>query len=319
MRKVILATLIMGIFCSTVYAVNIFNLFRRSEAPAVRNAAEVRAILQSLAPTEAEAKAISELRARILSGEQASSNVPVSQNPDAQIATEFRYISLESPLAEMVLQEPAMNWSMIIPVEPNNNGVRSNTPPWDAPFAAMTPGTAWSGTYMNQPILVRFLDDSNAEKLIRLGQWDTKSNVLTAPKLTLENGQPGMINDTSLIPFVDGVYPIEADYALAYQPSIRMESQGQRLALQGTVLQDGSVRLDRLHADFNTVKEVRKVKLLDDQNGKTVTVQVPSVASFRISIPEIVIPKGMSLLVAMPGMNEKGEMFLLITPKVVEP
>ena len=323
MRKIILATLILGIFCSSVYAVNILNLFRRNEAQAIRNAAEVRAILQSLAPTEAEAKAHFDFIVNQWTPGHTPSDIPVTQDPDAQVAIEVRYLSFESPLAEMVLTKPAMNWSMIITAEPKMlpEHSREHTS-WCAPFATMTPGTAWSGTYTYQPIYVRFLDDSNAEKLIRMTLSQRTASVMEAPKIVLKSGQPGMINDTTKIPFVEGVVPFNefsgGKHELQYAPAIRHIPVGQTLAIQGTILQDDSVRLDRLYANFTTVKEVRKVKLLDDQNGNTVTVQVPSIASFRISIPEIVIPKGMSLLVAMPGMNEKGEVFLLITPKVVE-
>jgi len=318
-----LATLILSIFCSSVYAVNILNLFRRSETPAIRNAAEVRAILQSLAPTEAEAKAISELRTRMLSGEQALANVPVTQAPDVQVAIEVRYLSFESPLAEMVLTEPAMNWSMIITAKPETlpEHSREHTS-WCTPFATMTPGTAWSGTYTYQPIYVRFLDDSNAEKIIRMTLSQRTASVMEAPKIVLKSGQPGMVNDTIKIPFVEGVIPFNefsgGKPELQYAPAIRYIPVGQTFAIRGTILHDDSYRLEKGYFNFTSVKEVRTVRLLDDQNGNTVTVQVPSIASFRISIPEIVIPKGMSLLVAMPGMNEKGEVFLLITPKVVE-
>ena len=63
----------------------------------------------------------------------------------------------------------------------------------------------------------------------------------------------------------------------------------------------------------------------DAKTTSGVTIQVPTVASFRASIPEVVIPDGMSLLVAFPGVTyeqnigDKREMFLLITPKKCEP
>ena len=63
------------------------------------------------------------------------------------------------------------------------------------------------------------------------------------------------------------------------------------------------------------------VSLRDESPDKQVVIQVPKVRSYCISFPEIVIPDGMSLLVAVPGITQASEfdpMFLMITPQWVE-
>ena len=316
MRKIILATLILSIFCSTVYAVNIFNLFRRSEAPAIRNAAEVRAILQSLAPTEAEAKAISELQKRTLTPELASPDAPI--NPNAQVGVQAYFITVSSPLAEMIIQAPAMSWGILIDA-PARPCERDSL----VPTNRTTLGRVLSAVYAETPILVRFLDKDNTEKFIQMPQSQQLASVLQTPKVILHSGQKGMINDTNAVPFVEGVHPVVADGETAYQPIIRFIHQGTSLMLQGSALQDGSSRLSHVLFSRNKLVSVRTTRLLDDQSGKTITVQVPVVQSLQISISDVVVPSGMSLLLAYPSMEgidakEQDKVFLLITPKVVE-
>ena len=307
---------------------NIFNLFRRNEAQAIRNAAEVRAILQSLAPTEAEAKAISDLQTRRLIQELALLGNQI--NPNAEVGFRAYFITVSSPFAEMIIQEPAMNWGILVdtPAVDNMHGT-----PFQRPNSSLipspnrtTPGRVLSAVYTETPMLVRFLDKDNTEKFIQMAQSQQLASVLKVPEVVLVSGQKGMIVDAcprSPVPFVEGVHPVEADDATAYQPIIRFTHQGSTLILQGSTLQDGSSRLSHVLFNRNKLLSVRTTRLLDDQNGKTITVQVPVVQSLQISIADVVVPSGMSLLLTYPNMEgidakEQDKVFLLITPGVVQ-
>jgi len=105
------------------------------------------------------------------------------------------------------------------------------------------------------------------------------------------------------------------------------------LLIETTLQEDGSIRLDKCRLDITELAKIDTFKLVDSEPDNKVyktnersglTIQVPTVRSFRANIPEIVIPQGMALLVAFPGAEylyrENGESygaFLLITPQVI--
>ena len=155
----------------------------------------------------------------------------------------------------------------------------------------------------------------------------------------LHSGQAGTVNDTTTVPFVTGVVPVEADGEVGYQPVLQYTDNGLVFTTQATLLQDGSCRLDVCQLNMSNILKTETYRLLEEEgftetkkgnvttitNG--ITVQVPTVQSFRVALPEVVIPEGMSLLVAFPGIpavgyyyDAKGESratFLLITPRAV--
>ena len=315
MRKILLIILIAQFTCSGIFAQNWTNLFGRKPAtPSVNNSKEVQAILQSLAPSEAEAQAIARLRAKIQSPEQVTADVPPTEQPDACFAIEFRYISVQSPLAEMIIGEPAMNWSILVNTPERNDSL--------VEIDRTTPGRGHSAVYTEVPLLVRFLDDTNVANMVRLYQSQRMADLMDAPQFVVRSGQSGMVNDTTQVPICEGVHPVIADWHTSYQPVIRYVPQGQRIEVQGIVLQDNSVRLEKCFANFTVIENVGTTKILDD--GKSgVTVQVPVVKSLQVSIPEMVVPSGMSLMMALPGIEhprrEGGTLFLLVTPRAFYP
>ena len=289
------------------------NWFTKKMTPAIDNPKEIQATLQGLVPTEAEAKAISQLRDKVACGKDENVSIPETDIPDASIAIELRFITVNSPLAKMIITEPAMTWSSLL----NQNDV-STEGQQNVPLAESTPGKVWSGTYTEMPILVRFLEESSFAKFYAVLQSQRQATIMECPQVMVRSGQKVMVNDTTKIPFVQSVLPVIADYETAYQPILQSYNYGQVLMVQGTLLQDGSCRLDKCHFEMNSPVKVETTQLLVEMDGKkqrsSITVQVPECRSFRVSIPEIVIPKNMSLLVAFPGVEES-EVFLLITTR----
>jgi general secretion pathway protein D len=82
------------------------------------------------------------------------------------------------------------------------------------------------------------LSDIEAFFLINASQGDVRSNVLQAPKVTLFNGQQGIVADTSLRPFVISVIPVVGEFAAAQQPVIVVLSEGTLLTVQAVVSDD---------------------------------------------------------------------------------
>ncbi len=82
------------------------------------------------------------------------------------------------------------------------------------------------------------LSDIEAFFLINASQGDSRANVLQAPKVTLFNGQQGIVADTALRPFVISVIPVVGEFAAAQQPVIVVLSEGTLLTVQAVVSDD---------------------------------------------------------------------------------
>jgi general secretion pathway protein D len=104
-------------------------------------------------------------------------------------------------------------------------------------FAAAIPpngGALVSGATMG----VAILSDIEAFFVMQAAQGDRRSNVLTAPKVTLFNGQLASVNDTSARPFVTSLIPVVGDFAVAHQPVITVLNEGTQLGVQAVVSSD---------------------------------------------------------------------------------
>jgi general secretion pathway protein D len=95
-------------------------------------------------------------------------------------------------------------------------------------------------------------------------QGDKRNSVMEAPKVMLQNGQPGMVNDTTQIPFVTSVTPVVADFAVSYQPIITMLNQGQVLRVRATVTNDRQYVTLALNPTFSTLVRVQSFKYFGD-------------------------------------------------------
>ena len=314
----ILFTVILSgiVICSGLFAA---NWFWAKTATDIAGVEEIRATLKSFAPTEEEAKAIAQLRQKIRTPQQESpdTNIPVTEVPDAPMAVEVRY--LMSPYAKLIATHPAMNWSVLLPPAPLQVDAEEISPQQVILPTETMPGRVWSGEYTESPLYVRFLEKANVEKFVHLF-FRRQSNVMEAPQITLLSGQRGSIDDTILTPIVEGISPFEDNTDTAYEPIVRVVKQGQQHVVQGTVLQDGSCRLDMCQITFSTLFKVELAALIES-GDQTIQFQVPTLRTFYVNAPEIVVPKGMSLLVAFPGVKGQHEdmgMFLLITPRAFD-
>ena len=336
MRKILLTLLCVSLVCASAFA--FWNPFNRSTKPTF-NEAELHATLAELAPTEAEAEAIAALRKKSSVIQRAMQpkefplilpsdlKLPVEAEPvdddSVQFAIEYKFLSGPESFVKTVTGHPAMEWSALPVATPFAN---TSTPP----------GTFSRSVSVQMPIHVRYLENDKLEKIIKPFMSHRTTSIMELPKLMLANGQEGTVSDVTQIPFVTSVSPIEADGAIGYQPVITIIGQGMTTTTKVTLLQDGSCRLAS-RVEFTSVGEVNNYRLIDGgdevvnesrlglvrstiRNG--ITIQVPSLHTFSVNIPDIVIPDGMSLLVAFPGdvappgnnSNEPGGAFMLITP-----
>ncbi|MBT4844383.1 MAG: general secretion pathway protein GspD [Planctomycetaceae bacterium] len=82
------------------------------------------------------------------------------------------------------------------------------------------------------------LSDIEVFFLLEAAQGDTRSNVLTAPKVTLFNGQTASESDLSQRPFVTGLTPVVGDFAVAHQPIFVVLGEGTTMSVQAVVSED---------------------------------------------------------------------------------
>lgn len=82
------------------------------------------------------------------------------------------------------------------------------------------------------------LSDIEAFFLINASQGDQRANTLSAPKVTLFNGQQAVVLDTAFRPFVISVIPVVGEFAAAQQPVIVVLSEGTMLTVQAVVSDD---------------------------------------------------------------------------------
>jgi hypothetical protein len=342
MRKVIVIAFILTIICSGVVLVADFSCVE--PASTISNPEAILATLQELVPTEAEAKAISNLRKKsyILAQQKPAKNnpskmeplptesAPVNENSYNQISIESCYISVSEPLAKMIISNAALSWSGL--PFPHN------------PQCEHAP----SGTYISKttplPIQVRFLGESNAKKFMEMIFSSPFSKVMLAPKITFFSGQDASIDDIVERPFVTSVLPVEGETAVTYQPFVQIFNEGLTISCKATLLQDDSCRLEKCNAEFTQFNDTKIYKLVNGDNNQFkyvsntkksrtdgaaeetksqgVSIQCPSIHSLSVAIPEITIPHDTSLLVALPGMemetaNGNHAVFLLVTPRVI--
>jgi general secretion pathway protein D len=102
------------------------------------------------------------------------------------------------------------------------------------------------------------LSDIEVFFLLQAAIGDSRSNVLTAPKVTLFNGQQASVSDTSQRPFVTGVIPVVGDFAAAHQPVIVVLSEGTNLSVQAVCSNDRRFVRLTLVPFFSRIGEVEE-------------------------------------------------------------
>lgn len=102
------------------------------------------------------------------------------------------------------------------------------------------------------------LSDIEAFFVINAAQGDRRANVLQAPKVTLFNGQQGLVVDSAFVPFVISVIPVVGEFAAAQQPVIVVLSEGTMMSVQAVVSNDRKYVRLTLVPFFSSIGEVRE-------------------------------------------------------------
>jgi type II secretory pathway component GspD/PulD (secretin) len=153
---------------------------------------------------------------------------------------------------------------------------------------------------------LQFLDDVQVDLMIEATQADQRNTILTAPRLTMHNGQRAWINISTEVTYVSTLNLNSNAGAIGYTPQIATAGSGVRFEVQGVISADR--RYVTMEVDFN-VQEVTFAATADFQAaaagggtgagsviGITSTVDLPITLRHRIRTTVSVPDKGTALL-----------------------
>ncbi len=153
---------------------------------------------------------------------------------------------------------------------------------------------------------LQFLDDVQVDLMIEATQADKRNTILTAPRLTMHNGQRAWINISREVTYVTSLSLNSNAGAIGYTPVIGTAGSGIRFEVQGVISADR--RYVTMEVDFN-VQEVEFGPTASFQAaaagggtggggaiGITSTVDLPTTLQHRIFTTVSVPDKGTALL-----------------------
>lgn len=103
-------------------------------------------------------------------------------------------------------------------------------------FSESIPQFGGFGTAANFGFAI--LSDIEVFFLIQAANGDQRSNIMTAPKITLFNGQFGSVSDVVTRSFVTSVTPVVGSFAAAHAPVISTLAEGTMMSVQAVVSHD---------------------------------------------------------------------------------
>jgi len=161
---------------------------------------------------------------------------------------------------------------------------------------------------------VSFLDDIQVDLLITATQADRRNVVLTAPRLTLFNGQRSWVSVANAITYVSNLIPATGDSSGAFQPVLDVVREGFVLDIEGVISADRryvtmTVAFDlNENVDFATVTVSGAAGGGGIQGGRASSfegqIQLPRIAGTQIRTTVSVPDKGTALLGGQRSMNE---------------
>ncbi|MEZ6056879.1 MAG: hypothetical protein R3C01_09245 [Planctomycetaceae bacterium] len=111
------------------------------------------------------------------------------------------------------------------------------------------------------------LSDIEAFLFVQAAQGDERSNTMSAPKLTLFNGQIGTVTSAVIRPFVTSVTPVATGFSVGFAPQITQIPDGITMTVQAVVSADRRyVRLAVL-PNFRTITSVSTFSFIGGGGG----------------------------------------------------
>lgn len=227
--------------------------------------------------------------------------------PVAQLKVNVKFVSVPEQLLDAMIND----WELT-PVDLGDEVLRgqphSQPDSIDRPLPTFeTKPFAKSGvtTETNLPALYKVVDTSEVEKLLADLKRDKRTNIISAPYVTLFNGQSATIQDTSQRPFVVGLKTV-GDNKKSVEPQIRVVECGNILRIRPLLRNDDNLWLD-YDVKVSHVESVSEKTVQVARQRKPVTLQMPRVFTARIeSAVEFTVGKTV-LLGGLAADDSKGK------------
>ena len=160
------------------------------------------------------------------------------------------------------------------------------------------------------PIAVATLNGQQEFALVQASQRNRRANVISAPKVTLFNGQLASIFDRTQTPFVIG---IQGDIAGVQQPKIAVIDQGTKLTLRAIRSSDAKKVQLEARVEMSHIDDVREASMM--LRGEPTTIQIPRVKRYRIDVSSEVEDDQSLLIGCIPTYERKQFLYVLLSVK----
>ncbi|HMN96081.1 MAG TPA: hypothetical protein PKC43_01390 [Phycisphaerales bacterium] len=161
---------------------------------------------------------------------------------------------------------------------------------------------------------VQYLDDIQVDLLVTATQADQRTVALTAPRLTLFNGQRSWVAVANSITYVSNLIPATGDSSGAFQPVLGVVREGFVLDIEGVISADRRYVTMTVAFDLNQNVDFATVTITGAAGGGGLAggraanfegqIQLPRVAGTQIRTTVSVPDKGTALLGGQRAVNE---------------
>lgn len=159
-----------------------------------------------------------------------------------------------------------------------------------------------------------YLDDVQVDLLITATQADQRNVVLTAPRLTLFNGQRSWVAVANSITYVSNLIPATGDSSGAFQPVLGVVREGFVLDIEGVISADRRYVTMTVAFDLNQNVEFATTTVTGAAGGGGINggsaanfgaqIQLPTISGTQIRTTVSVPDKGTALLGGQRSVNE---------------
>lgn len=145
------------------------------------------------------------------------------------------------------------------------------------------------------PVLLATLEPQQTDALVKTLQADPRTNIVQSPKITVFNGQSATISDQTERRYVFG-------------PMVHLEQEGIELSIC-PVVKERYIELGFKHR-YSTVYDMDELSILT-ADGENKKLQIPRTQKNQSEV-KFNTPNGHTMIVAVPGTPEAGQMLMLM-------
>ena len=173
--------------------------------------------------------------------------------------------------------------------------------------SALAPNTGIAATVLGAApalgIAGQFLDDIQVDYMVKATQADRRNVSLTAPRLTITNGQASNMWVATQVSFVSDLQPVVSDSAVGFDPTLEVVSEGVVMNIEGTVSADRRYVTMTVDAAVSEIDGFETQAVTAVAGGQLVSsadtqsfIQLPTVTVTRVQTTVTVPDQGTILL-----------------------